>query len=469
MSALARSLSALAFALTLSACAPLKVLGPEYAGPPQAAPAQWQAPLPHDASQARLRDWWQQFNDPVLLGLIDSAQKESANLAQAQARIVQARGTLVAAGAAVQPITDLTGSANRAAVFFAPPSLLVRSAAQLQLQTNWEIDLFGGNLRDRQAAKARAEGREADWHDARVAVAVETANAYLQLRFCEMQVLLQESDLNSRRETARLTDLSAKAGFQAPASAVLTQAGAADAAVRLIAQKSECEVLVKSLVALTALDEPTLRSRLAPSRAKMPVPASFDIAAVPADMLRQRPDLASAERDLAAASADIGSADAARYPRLSLAGSIGPLVARAFGETVSATTWSIGPNLSLPLFDGGRRSANLETAKASYQAAEAAYRAKARAAVREVEEALVRLGAANERQADAKAASDGYRQNLQAAVSRFQAGLGSAIEQEESRRLSLVADANLIALQRDRVSAWIALYRAMGGGWTAAN
>ena len=207
---------------------------------------------------------------------------------------------------------------------------------------------------------------------------------------------------------------------------------------------------------------------MAPGKAKPPSAVEFDIAEVPAGLLVQRPDLASAERELAAASADIGVNEAARYPRLSLSGSIAPILLVASGQTLKANTWSIGPALTLPIFDGGRRAANVETAKANYRLAESNYRSKVRQAVREVEDALVRLNSANQRNADVNAAALGYRANLAAAQSRFGAGLGSALELEESRRLALTAEANVIAIQRDRITAWISLYRAMGGGWSAS-
>ncbi len=450
----------------IAACAPFKVSGPNYSRPESPLAANWQAARPHNASKVALSEWWQQFGDPVLIRLINQTQAENASLAQAQARISQARGLVIAAGAATQPSLDVGASFNRAATSFGGP-IFIRSLTQVQAQSAWEIDLFGANQREREAAAARLDARQADWHDARVAVAVETANLYMQLRFCELQVALFEEDLKSRRETARLTDLSAKAGFQAPANAALIRASASDSAARLIGQQAECDLTIKALVALTAVDEKVLRSGLDTGKAKQPNVGEFEIAAVPADLLGQRPDLASAERDLAAASADIGVAEAARYPRLSLSGSIAPIILAAAGQTIRATTWSIGPALTLPVFDGGRRLANVETAKANYQLAETNYRSKARQAVREVEDALIRLGSANNRKADVNAAADGYRANLAAAQSRFGAGLGSALELEESRRLALAAEANVIAIQRDRITAWISLYRAMGGGWSA--
>jgi outer membrane protein, multidrug efflux system len=463
-----KMVGAVAAASLVSACAPIRVVGPNYSAPETKTASAWQAPKPHNGSKTVLAQWWQQFDDPVLIQLIEQAQIENATVAQAQSRIQQARGQVVTANAASQPNLDVGTSFNRAAVSFGGP-VIVRSLTQVQAQSAWEIDLFGGNRREREAAAARLDARQADWHDARVAVATETANLYMQLRFCELQVALLEEDLKSRRETARLTDLSAKAGFQAPANAALIQASASDASARLIAQQAECDLSVKALVALSGLDESGLRAELNRAKAKPPKLTEFEIAEVPANLLSQRPDLASAERELAAASADIGIAEAARYPRLSLSGSIAPVLLASAGQTVKALTWSIGPALNLPLFDGGRRLANVNTAKASYQSAEFGYRQKVRQAVREVEDALIRLGSANQRKADVNAAANGYRTNLSAAQSRFGAGVGSVLELEESRRLALVAEANVIAIQRDRITAWISLYRAMGGGWTASS
>lgn len=183
-------------------------------------------------------------------------------------------------------------------------------------------------------------------------------------------------------------------------------------------------------------------------------------------MLAQRPDLAVAEREVAVASASIGVAEADRYPRLSLSGNITPSRFRPDGgPSINVTTWSIGPSLTLPLFDGGRRAANAEAARAQYKAAEANYQAKARGAVREVEEAMVRLASVNARVADIRAAAAGYRQSLDATQTRQRVGLGSMIELEDARRTALAADGAVAALELEGVAAWIALYRAVGGGW----
>jgi outer membrane protein TolC len=264
-----------------------------------------------------------------------------------------------------------------------------------------------------------------------------------------------------------MTGVAGKAGLQSTATVALAEGSAAEAASALAQRRALCDISVKGLVALTALDEPALRKLLArPGPPRLPEPRQFKIESIPAQVVSQRPDVAAAERRLAAASADIGHAEADRYPRLTLSGNILPT--RMYitpGPAFSLTTWSIGPSLVLPLFDGGRRTANVDAYKAQYAAADAVYRAKVRDAVREVEEALVRLDSAAAREADTATSARGYRANLAAAQAKLQAGLGSVLELEDARRLSIAADATLDTLAQERVAAWIALYRAAGGGW----
>jgi NodT family efflux transporter outer membrane factor (OMF) lipoprotein len=477
----------LPLAALVAGCAAPFPVGPDYRGPSgeAAPPARWQvgwlpkpAPSAADApalpgasappaevraaSGELLRGWWQQFDDPLLAELIDSAQGASSTLAQAALRIAQARSDLSAAQARLLPSVDVGIAASRSAVSFGGPVIL-RTLAQAQAQSSWEIDLFGAIARSREGAVARLLAREAQWQDAQVALAAEVGNAYVGLRHCERQLELSEDDARSRGKTARLTAITGSAGLQAPSTVALARA--ADAANRLSRQRTECELLLKSLVVLTARDEPALRTQLAPARARLPQPQRFQVDRLPAEVLRQRPDLAALERELAAASADIGKAEAARYPSLSLAGSIGPLRSEAGGVTVSATTWSIGPTLNIPLFDAGRRAANVETARVAYAAAEVAYRERVRIAVREVEEALLRLADADEREQSAQVASAGYRQAFDAAGVRYRAGLGNLVELEDARRTAVQADTALAELRRDRLLAWISLYRAAGGGW----
>jgi outer membrane protein, multidrug efflux system len=452
----------LGLAATLAGCASLTPEPPSAARPPVA--DRWQAPLPHGGQLADLQRWWQQFNDPLLAQLIESAQAASPTLADARSRIEQARAARVAGGAALGPTLDASASASRGRFDLNSP---VGTSAQAGVQAAWELDLFGVARSGRDAAQARLEGAQADWHEARVSVAAEVGSAYLALRACEAQLEQTRLDSASRAETARLTELAARAGFQPPAAAALTRASAAQANALLTQQRASCDLAVKALVALTAQPEASLRERLAPGRAGIPSPAQITASAVPAEALQQRPDVFAAERELLAAGSDTALARAQRLPRIALSGNIGPARFESGGITTSGTVWSIGPvSVSLPLFDGGVRAANVDAAQARYDAAATRYAASLRGAVREVEEALVGLQSTAARADDARTAAEGFEQSFRATEARYKGGLASLFELEDARRTAVAAQQALIELQRERVAAWIALYRALGGGWT---
>lgn len=457
-------------ALTLSGCGLMKV-GPDYARPALPVAAAWQASattVPHGGTVAGLVDWWRQFDDPLLAELVEAAERESASLAQARARIASARADAVAAGSADLPSVDLTASARRSAMALVS-SLMHQRTRQAGIQASWEIDLFGGVARQKENAEATLDATAARWHDARVSVAAETALAYLDYRYLERRVAQADADAASRRETARLSFELGRAGFQSSADVALAAGSAAEAASNVIDLRARRDMQLKALVALSGLDEPALKTRLAARSGRFPAPASFRVDALPAAVLAQRPDLAAAERDLAAASAAIGQAQALRYPKISLTGNVGPIRLNTDGVPLAANTWSFGPSVSLPLLDGGRLVAGVEAARAQYVAAESAYRQKARDAVKEVEQALVRLSAASERAEDVHRAAEGYRAAFLATESRQRAGLAAVLDLEESRRLMLNADIAVAAWEQEQVAAWIALYRAVGGGWTAEN
>jgi outer membrane protein, multidrug efflux system len=453
-------LIAAAAALGLAGCATSPPPAPVDAG----APPQWYAPLPHHGTVGDLTAWWQQFNDPVLVELIEAAQVASPTVASAASRIQQARATRTAAGAALLPTLDANASVARGNT---QPPLPLASTAQAGLQAAWEIDLFGANSATAQAAQARLEGSEAGWHEARVSVAAETANSYLNLRTCERQRVVAERDAQSRAETARLAELSEKAGFTAPATAALARATAAEGAARATQVRAQCDLEVKGLVALTALAEPRMRERLAIAPPELAPETRLGVASVPAQVISQRPDVYQAEREVAAAGAEVNNAQAQRYPRVTLLGSIASGALHTGGVTTHLSTWSIGPlAIDLPLFDGGRRAANVDAAQARYIQAAALYTARVRQAVREVEEALVILESARLRTDDAFVAMEGYRASFTGTEARYLNGLASLVELEDARRFALAAELQWIGLQRERAASWVALYRALGGGWT---
>jgi outer membrane protein, multidrug efflux system len=452
--------------LGVSGCASFKL--PTVSSAAAVAPAAWQAPAPHQGSTTDLTQWWTQFNDPQLPRLIAAAQEASPSISAAKSRIEQSRAARVAAGAALAPSLNAQGSAVRGAEGAASPATSLTAG----LSAAWEIDVFGGAAAGRDAAQARLAGSEMLWHEARVSVAAEVATQYTSLRACEATLAQVQLDASSRNETARLTDLTAKAGFTAPAQAALSRASAAQGNSQLTQQRAQCDGLVKGLVFLTGADEAALRTQLSATRGVIAQPAQISIPSVPAALLRQRPDLGNAERELLAASGDIRQAQAAKLPRIALNGSIGAARVSSSGPTGSFTnsdsTWSLGPlSVSLPLFDGGSRTAQVKAAQARHEDATVQYNAKLRGAVREVEDALITLKSTADRNGDALVATEGFAASLRATDARYKGGLATLFELEDARRSAVQAQTALIDLQRERVTAWITLYRALGGGWSA--
>ena len=462
---------ALGLLLALAGCASAPEAGPG-TGPPEVLPAgaqAWQAPLPPAGAGAStaLQTFWSGFNDPLLLPLIDAAQAASPGIAQAAARIERARAARVAAGAALQPQLSAVGSASHAR---STPGLPTASSASLGVQAAWELDLFGAAAAGRDAAQARVQGAQALWHDARLSVAAEVATSYTALRACEAQALQTQADSGSRAETARLTTLSEGAGFVAPADAALVRAGAAQARNQAIFQQAACDLLIKSLVEITALAETDLRQRLAPGTARLPQPTPVNVATLPAALLAQRPDLVDAAQAVVAAAGEQAQSQAREKPQVSLQGSLAGLSVRSADVTTRGTIWSLGPlTVSFPLFDGGSRAAASAAALAAYEEAVALYRAQMRRAVREVEQNLVTLQSSTLRQADAERAAVDFESALRATQARQQGGLASLLDLEAARRNAVAAQSALIELQRERASAWIGLVRALGGGWDAAS
>lgn len=459
-----RLIGATALCTLIAACAPLV---DTHDGGPKL-PERFEANLPEAASQEQgvkqLLNWWSQFDDSLVEELISDAEASSPTLTQALSRITEARASSASARSELFPKIDGNGNATRSKSISAPGVNTVSTSTSLSTDASWEIDLFGASRKSADAANTRLSARKADWHDARVSLAAEVVTTLVNYRACILSSEILQQDLTSRIQTGQVTALKIQAGFAALADGTLIDASIADGKQRLRSQQAQCDLYVKALVSLTDLGESVLRSRLAKGR-KLPMPMAFAVQAVPAQALAQRPDIASAELEWTAARADVDVTQANRLPRINLLGSIGTAALRSAGLQSDAGTWSFGPAISLPIFDAGRRKADVEAAQARAESAYATYRQKVRSAVREIEEALVRLDSASHRSTDATTSATQYDRFFNILEALYKAGERSLLELEEARRNALAAKQTEIDVQREHVIAWIALYKALGGGW----
>lgn len=458
-------------------------VGPDYRRPADddGVPSAWHARLPHGGELSVLAQWWRQFDDPLLTELVESAEAHHPDIDAAVAAVREARAAVRSSRAGLLPGLSANGVMTRSSGASdtsgsdSPAFTLLNGS----LDASWELDLFGGARRGLEASRARLQAAQADWDEARVTLAAEVADAYVERRYCERLLALYRDTLASRRETERLTSLKLKAGFVAPADEAQARAGRYDSENQLIAQEGVCQQDLNRLAQLTAMPAAQLEARLASVpdaglqrpderpraayRSGIPVPLQPAVPAVPAAILSQRPDLMSAERALAAASADIGVAVASRLPSLSLSGMIGINHVVHGGEDTHS--WSWGPSLSLPLFEGGAGRARVETARARYDRAVAQYRGRVLIAVQEVEDALTRVDASVHRAEAASQAERNYSVLLESQENRYRLGATSLLDLEETRRLALSSREALASVQAEISQSWIALYKAAGGGW----
>lgn len=451
--------------LLLAGCASIRPT-PLPRDPSHKVATQWHAQLPHHGQLSDLSLWWSRFNDPLLLRLIEAGQRVSPTLAEAGARIADARASRTAQRARLLPLLDAGISRSRERSELLQPVITASSAS---LNLSWELDLFGANRAGASAAQARLESSQARWHEARILVAAEIATTYTDLRVCEALIDQAEREVESYEQTTQVVDLLARAGFETHAAADQARASAAQGQSRLVEQRANCDLLIKSLVSLTDEDESLLRRELLANAATLPKPVEIAVASVPAEALAQRPDILAAARDVEMASAEADQAEAQRWPRVTLTGSIGSSRVGSGGVTTDGSIWSVGPvAVTMPLFDGGARKANASAAHVRYQASTIVYAARLREAVREVESALVALESAANRAGSVFTAAEGFASAYAAVDERYKNGAASLFELEEVRRGMIDAERAVVALHRDRIVAWIDLYRAVGGGWSPA-
>lgn len=433
------------------------------------APAGWHAKVPHQGKVSGIAQWWRRFDDSGLTRLIEQAERNSPTLERSLALVNKARAAVKSSRGDLFPSLYATGSAARSngqttAAGQAGGGTINTITAVAD--ASWEVDLFGGTRRNIQASQARLEGAEADWNDARVTLAAEVALAYATARTYQARISLYQAELASRQATEELTRLKIEAGSSPASDALQIKASTASAAGTLENERGRYEQALNQLVMLTALPYEAIQSTLGATRVgtipSIKMPSSLGI---PAAVLAQRPDIRSAERSVAAASADIGVAVAAALPSLTLGGSIGINSSRSSATHVSARTWSFGPDLSIPLFTGGKTSAAIDSARAEYQRTVASFRSEVLVAVQETEDALVQIDASDRRIGHAREAAKRYQEFFRAQEESYKAGRGSLLDLEDARRLSLASQVSLQDVQLSQAQAWISLYKAAGGGW----
>jgi NodT family efflux transporter outer membrane factor (OMF) lipoprotein len=343
------------------------------------------------------------------------------------------------------------------------------SVAGVGLGVSYEIDVFGRVRESVRAAENRLAARTADVQSARSTLVAQVADGVVSLRACAFSQRVRALDIESRTQVLKLTRQRVAAGLDARVEESRARNSLASALTDAALLNQECERQTHALYALTGLDSAEVRSRVLGSDEGaaentppfMPVSPELPLP-LPASILAHHPDLLAADRDAAAAWSDVGVARAARLPRIDLGAMLTGNWTRAAGSMVNFTTWSLGPTLTAPLFDGGAGAANVDAEEARYRAAVARLRQAVRRVVQDVEQALDFEESSRDRVSSANEARAAARDTFLMTEHRWRAGATNLFELEDARRQRSAAEDAAIAAARDHALAWIALMKAIG-------
>jgi multidrug efflux system outer membrane protein len=407
---------------------------------------------------ADLARWWERFDDPLLTRLIDEATAGNLDLAAASARLTQARESLIQARAGLVP--TVTGSAG-AGRSFGPGN--DRSSFSIGADAAWEADLFGRIRRGIEAARADAEGSYYDREALRVAIAAEVATNYVDARLAQERLAIARDTLSIADDNLQIATWRRQAGLVSSLDVEQARAARAQTAAAIPNIENAFASATYRIAVLTGRAPGALTGELSAAK---PIPKGpGDVAVgIPADTLRQRPDIRAAERGLAAATARIGVAEAQLLPDLRLTGNIGTS-AFSIGGLFNAITGGIFSSLSQTLFDGGRLRSQVRSQQAATEAALATYHQSVLTSLEDVENALLALRAARERQVQFAIALEAAGNSALLARTQYRSGLTDFQQLLEAERTLLSARDGVASSRGDEALALVQLYRALGGGW----
>ena len=448
-------------AVALGGCA----VGPDYKRPALPAPDNFYG-MSGPASEASLADtkWWDLFADPALRSLIEEALRNGYDVRLAAARVEESRARYGIAGSLYYP--DLGYSAGLSRVHtsaYSLPGNVTGNQVTANALVSWELDVWGRVRRLNEAARAQYLATEEGRRAVVLSLVADVASAYFDLRDLDAELEISRRtratfqdtyDLFSRRlaggaasalETARAEALLANASAQIPA---LEQ--------RIVARENQITLL------LGRSPGPIPRGGSLTEQALPPaVPAGL-----PSALLLRRPDVRASEQSLVAANANVGVARAAFYPTLSITGLFGGLSTGLQDLFAAGRTWSIGAGLLGPLFAGGSLRAQERIARAQFDQARVAYEQAVTRALGEVSSDLVAIEKLAVEETERERSVHATREAVRLATLRYESGLSAYFEVLDALQLLLPAETALVQTRRDRLTAFVSFYRALGGGWS---
>jgi outer membrane protein, multidrug efflux system len=450
-------------------------VGPDYVRPDTSLATTWHSELKggltaEEMNPQTLAAWWTTLNDPELSRLIYRAVSGNFDLKKAKARVREARARRGIAKAGLFPSLDAGGSATWSESSIDTGTIRSSDTSDLysaSFDANWEIDVFGGVRRSVEAADADVGASQEDLRDVIVSLLAEVAVNYIDLRKFQSLLAIAEGNLVSQNETYQLTLWRYQAGLSDELSVQQARYNVEQTRAQLPTLRTGKEEALNRIAVLLG-EQPGNVHSLLDRQVPVPViPRKFAIG-VPADVLRNRPDVRRAERELAAQTARIGVATADLYPKFTLSGSIGFETLKMSTQPTSQT-WSLGggPGITWAIFKGGAIRQNIEAQSALQEQALIKYEAAILTALEDVENALVAYGEEQNRRDSLQEAAQAAKKAVELAKYKYQSGLTDFYNVLEAER-SLLTFQELLAQSSGTVASNLTrLYKALGGGWTS--
>jgi NodT family efflux transporter outer membrane factor (OMF) lipoprotein len=455
-------------------------VGPDYVRPDVSLPGRFQDQTAVDYRQAKssadLATWWTGFGDPQLTRFVTLALEQNLDLAQASARVTQARAGLGAANAALLPSGNVAGQAARAYQSVETPLGQVLNstdgfnrygnAYEANLGASWELDVFGGLRREREAALAEYKSSEAGAVATRLAVAAQTADIYISIRGLQARLDVARRQVQTQQKLLSTINLLYGKGLAAELQVRQAEGALAQIQASIPVLEAGLEAAMNALDVMLGSLPGTHRAELT-EVSNIPAAPQITDTGSPGELLRRRPDLIVAERHLAASNARIGAAIAEYYPKFSLAGLIGSATSISGGNLfTSGASQSAGIlGLRWRLFDFGRINAQIEQAKGQEAEMLAAYRLAALRATEDVENAMSAMAKREEQAAVLTQGVNSLGRARAATFVAYQKGVVSMIEVLQADENLLRASDARVQAQTESAHAAVAAFRALGGGW----
>ncbi|MEZ4525149.1 MAG: efflux transporter outer membrane subunit [Desulfobacterales bacterium] len=445
-------------------------VGPDYVPPEKQMPDAWHMELFKGmrTGETAEEEWWKAFADPLLDSLMHRAAEGSLNLKQAYARVNESRASLGYAMGEKLPAVSGKGAAQRQRQgedFTSPLADNPSNYFSLGLDSSWEPDFWGRIRRSVESAEAGYHASVENYRDVMVRVCAEVASAYTDVRTLQDRIRFAQSNIKAQRESLRITKARVEAGIAPELDVRQAEMNLARTESVLPTLKSALAQSVNRMGILIGKEPEALHGELAAS-GSIPKPPKEILVPIPANLLRQRPDIRQAERELAAQTARIGIATAALYPTFTLSGSIGLEAGSGLFDAASRY-WSFGPSLRWNLFDGGRVRSQIQAEEARTVQALAAYEQTVLSALEDVENSLAAYANESIRLDTLKRSVAAARKSVTLVQSLYKTGLADFQNVLDTERTLFEQQDALAASQGQVTQNLIRLYKAIGGGWKA--